>query len=122
MSPRPNRPDAAEGWPPGWTGPALLWPGQSGHVLPGQAAYARLGQTLAAAGPVPCRSQGRRDEWHEDVGAEGAARLCAGCPALTECRDYALAAREPHGVWGGLIPAERSRLVSLRRAGVAAAV
>lgn len=27
--------------------------------------------------------------------------LCAGCPFLEACRDYAVAAQEEHGIWGG---------------------
>ena len=33
--------------------------------------------------------------------------VCAGCPALLECRDFALANSEPFGVWGGLSEHER---------------
>ncbi|WP_366139797.1 WhiB family transcriptional regulator [uncultured Modestobacter sp.] len=87
-----------------------------------QAAYARLGAAVASAGSTPCRSAARPDAWHEDVGAEGAASLCAGCPVLAECRAYAVAAREPHGVWGGLTWSDRRRLAVRRRAEVAAAV
>ncbi|MFF0488702.1 WhiB family transcriptional regulator [Nocardia sp. NPDC003482] len=36
-----------------------------------------------------------------------AKRLCARCPSLVRCRDYALNAHEAHGIWGGLTPAER---------------
>ena len=32
---------------------------------------------------------------------------CMGCPVRAACLDYALAAREAHGVWGGY--AERAR-------------
>jgi len=40
--------------------------------------------------------------------------ICAGCPALVECRDYALRAGEPFGVWGGLSEEERGHPVPLR--------
>lgn len=33
--------------------------------------------------------------------------ICAGCPVMEPCRDYALMIREPHGIWGGLNEAER---------------
>ncbi|SDQ85642.1 WhiB family transcriptional regulator [Thermostaphylospora chromogena] len=36
--------------------------------------------------------------------------ICGACPVLTECRQYALRAGEPEGIWGGLTPAERRRL------------
>ena len=36
-----------------------------------------------------------------------AKRVCAGCEVVVECRDYALATRQPFGVWGGLDEEER---------------
>jgi WhiB family redox-sensing transcriptional regulator len=36
-----------------------------------------------------------------------AKRVCAGCSVRLECADYALRAREPYGVWGGLSEEER---------------
>jgi WhiB family redox-sensing transcriptional regulator len=46
--------------------------------------------------------------------AEAAKRVCASCPVLGECLEFALATmRAPerdHGVYGGLTPAERARL------------
>ena len=41
------------------------------------------------------------------VSEEQAAELCAGCPVLDLCRDYAIAAKEPFGIWGGTTPAMR---------------
>lgn len=41
----------------------------------------------------------RREERAKDV--------CASCPVLMQCRDHALAAREPYGVWGGMTEEER---------------
>jgi WhiB family transcriptional regulator, redox-sensing transcriptional regulator len=45
---------------------------------------------------------------------EAAKRICARCPVLGECLAFALATmprpREDHGVYGGLLPTERSRL------------
>jgi hypothetical protein len=35
-------------------------------------------------------------------------RTCAECPYLMACREWAIAEREPWGVWGGLTPRERS--------------
>jgi WhiB family transcriptional regulator, redox-sensing transcriptional regulator len=44
---------------------------------------------------------------------EGRAKaICASCPVVTECLDYALTIREPHGIWGGLNEAERRMLVA----------
>jgi hypothetical protein len=33
--------------------------------------------------------------------------ICATCPIVQECQDYALAAKEEYGIWGGLTPDER---------------
>ena len=33
--------------------------------------------------------------------------VCERCPVVRECRDYAMRAREAHGVWGGLTEEER---------------
>lgn len=45
---------------------------------------------------------------------EAAKQICAGCPVLAECLEFALAtmraADRDHGVYGGLTPAERARL------------
>lgn len=49
-----------------------------------------------------------------------AKRICAGCPVRVECLDYALTAREAHGVFGGLSAQERLRIVRQRRAAVVA--
>jgi hypothetical protein len=38
-----------------------------------------------------------------------AKRICAQCPVRAECLDYAIAADEKHGIWGGLNRAERQR-------------
>ncbi|MFI9412390.1 WhiB family transcriptional regulator [Nocardia gamkensis] len=38
-----------------------------------------------------------------------AKKICAGCPVLTHCRDHAVAANEPYGIWGGMTPRERAR-------------
>ncbi|MCG7635680.1 WhiB family transcriptional regulator [Gordonia McavH-238-E] len=37
-----------------------------------------------------------------------AKRICAICPVITTCRDFALRNREPYGVWGGLSAHERA--------------
>ncbi|MFB7475132.1 WhiB family transcriptional regulator [Kitasatospora sp. NPDC056184] len=36
--------------------------------------------------------------------------VCARCPVRVPCRRYALATREPYGVWGGLTEEERRAL------------
>jgi WhiB family redox-sensing transcriptional regulator len=45
--------------------------------------------------------------------------ICAGCPVIQQCRQHALAVREPYGVWGGLTEDEREAIYSgHRRRGV----
>jgi WhiB family redox-sensing transcriptional regulator len=45
-----------------------------------------------------------------------AKKVCAACPVRPPCLDWALATREPHGVWGGLSERERRGLLAGRRA------
>lgn len=40
--------------------------------------------------------EGRTDQ------VDAAIRVCQGCPLRTPCLEYAIAAREQHGVWGGV--------------------
>jgi len=42
--------------------------------------------------------------------------ICAGCPVIANCRQWALAAREPYGVWGGLSAEERELVLQRRSA------
>ncbi len=39
-----------------------------------------------------------------------AKRVCAACDVRLECADYAVRAREPYGVWGGLSEDERDHI------------
>ena len=43
-----------------------------------------------------------------------AKNVCAGCPVLDTCREYALAKGEHHGIWGGMSERERRRVRSMR--------
>jgi WhiB family redox-sensing transcriptional regulator len=43
--------------------------------------------------------------------ASEAKEICAGCPVRPECLEYALAAAEEFGVWGGLTEKERRKLL-----------
>ncbi|MFD9905603.1 WhiB family transcriptional regulator [Streptomyces sp. NPDC059063] len=79
---------------------------------------ARAGATTApAAGPRDWEAdalcaQVDPDLWHPAVGApvRAAKRICAACPALADCRAYALARPGLTGIWGGLTTRERGRL------------
>ncbi len=52
----------------------------------------------------------RRDE--REARESKAKRICAECAVRAECLDYAVAIREPHGVWGGLNEHERAALLA----------
>ena len=41
--------------------------------------------------------------------------ICATCPVVNPCLRWALAAREPYGVWGGLSVDERETLLNRRQ-------
>ena len=45
---------------------------------------------------------------------EHAKTICQDCPVLDQCRDHALATREPYGIWGGLSESERARSLGVR--------
>lgn len=40
--------------------------------------------------------------------------VCATCPVVALCLEYALAQPEPYGIWGGLDEQERARLLRRR--------
>lgn len=43
--------------------------------------------------------------------ATSAKRICHSCPVTTECLRFALACREDSGVWAGMSPVERRRVI-----------
>lgn len=80
------------------------------------------------------RAAGEVDDWRElgecrgadlslfypedddDLGAELAAKaICAACAVREHCLEQALDSRERVGVWGGLSPRERRRILRRRR-------
>ena len=40
--------------------------------------------------------------------------FCARCPVRDECLAFAIATREPHGIWGGMNEIERRRVLQKR--------
>lgn len=46
---------------------------------------------------------------------EPAQAVCASCPVSRECRAWAVATRQKHGVWGGLSEQELRRRIAPRR-------
>ena len=62
-----------------------------------------------------CRGRDADCFFPEKGGSTRAAkRICQTCVVQVECLEYALAIREPHGVWGGLNETERRALVRER--------
>lgn len=57
-------------------------------------------------------SSGERRE-HREIREMKAKEICAQCAVSVECLDYALAIREPHGIWGGLNEFERHELLAM---------
>lgn len=56
----------------------------------------------------PTRTE-RKDEKAERE--ERAKSICAECSVRSDCLEYALRIREPHGIWGGLTEIERRELL-----------
>ena len=67
-------------------------------------------QQAACRGPIakvfypPNAPEGRSAREAREARAKA---ICRGCPVRAQCLEYALAIREPHGIWGGLSEAER---------------
>lgn len=49
------------------------------------------------------------------VREDQAKQICTDCCVREECLDYALATREPYGIWGGLTEVERRNRIHARR-------
>jgi hypothetical protein len=72
--------------------------------------------------PEPTACQENPDYWDDDkpgvdwetrkAQVNGAKELCNDCPVKWMCREYAVIAKEPTGVWGGLSTADREKLVT----------
>jgi WhiB family redox-sensing transcriptional regulator len=75
-----------------------------------------------------CRAPGVDPELFFPVGETGPAlrlirqakAVCARCPVSDQCREWALRAGEPDGIWGGMTTAERQRARRRRPAPVVA--
>lgn len=57
--------------------------------------------------PVERTAPRATDQLHRDVIPKA---ICRACPVRAECLDWALATREPFGIWGGLNEEERRRI------------
>lgn len=58
------------------------------------------------------------DAWFPEKGEspKPAKKICATCPVIQECREYALRNRERNGIWGGTSDADRRKLLKKRAA------
>lgn len=55
----------------------------------------------------------------DGVGVDRARKICADCPVVGTCLEYALTERIEHGVWGGCSERERRRILKRRRTNAA---
>lgn len=55
-----------------------------------------------------------------DDNGETAKSICARCPILDACREYAIARPELEGIWGGTTHRQRCQIRTARRRGQAA--
>jgi len=88
-----------------------------GYVLPMN--LFTYSQNLTAAikehGDPICRTTDP-EAWFPETGEghSGATRyakeMCAECPVMVQCRDYAIANNEQHGIWGGMDAMQRNKL------------
>lgn len=79
------------------------------------AEWLRLAALVDEIGAVPCRTSDPEAWWPnrnavDHPPARMAREACYGCEAKAACLDYALAADESDGIWGGLTVQERGRL------------
>lgn len=86
----------------------FLWTAPSTVV----AEWLALTELLEEVGPVPCQSSDAEAWWPDrkqadELPARMAVAACRQCPASGACLDYALAADERFGIWGGTTPDER---------------
>jgi WhiB family redox-sensing transcriptional regulator len=62
-----------------------------------------------------CRNHAPQTFFPSDgVGVEVAKRICAACPVIDTCLEYALENHIEHGVWGGASERQRRRILKAR--------
>ena len=64
----------------------------------------------------PNRFEPKRERLEREAAAKA---VCATCPAMRECREYAVRNGEIYGVWGGLGEADRRALIDDRQVAAA---
>ena len=80
-----------------------------------EAAWLELQRQLEEVGTVPCRESDVAAWWPDrrdldSAATQGAIDTCRRCPLQGPCAEYAVAADERFGVWGGLLPEDRRAL------------
>ena len=76
--------------------------------------YIALAQAIERAETIaPCQTTDPELWFAETSGVGGsriAKKLCRECPVQVECLSYALEAKEPHGIWGGMTVKDRLKI------------
>jgi WhiB family redox-sensing transcriptional regulator len=74
---------------------------------------------LETPGGVPCEQspdlffpEDQPDSIMQRMAEKIAKELCKTCPVVEQCRNYGIMAAEPFGIYGGLSPEDRGRLIS----------
>lgn len=93
---------------PGGLGLPFLAPGQHVECLDLDGVF------MTAAERPPSRKYA--DRRVHAAAADAAREVCRRCPVVFACLDYALAAREPVGIWGGTTPEARQDILAARGA------
>jgi WhiB family redox-sensing transcriptional regulator len=81
--------------------------------------YITLARAIESAETIPPCQTTDFELWFAETsgvgGSKVAKKLCQACPVKVECLGYALDAREPHGIWGGMTVKDR---LGIRRGSV----
>lgn len=80
----------------------------------GQAACNGLGDVM-----FPTQRDGRAVDYRDALSLCHGTPTRPGCPVIAECLEWALAADEQWGVWGGATPAQRQAIANRRQGGAA---
>ena len=74
--------------------------------------YEALKEAIEESPELPACQVTDPEIWFADIDvgfnhARLAKKFCDSCPVKRQCAEYAIAALEPHGIWGGTTPRER---------------
>lgn len=77
--------------------------------------YEELKEAINNAPSIPACQVTDPEVWFADIDvgynhSRIARNFCKRCPVIRECAAYAIAAEEPHGIWGGLTPKQRQTI------------